>query len=187
MSLLTHQIEYCNQEQAALSWDERQNVIIWKPTAETLETESSPDDDKASEDHEQTNLNIEECKLKCIEERQEPEIETIPDSNKCIPITLSAVCGYLSYECSITEIAFSDTFALNKRSLTFEVLNTSVVPLNINWTIEMHECYPIRINAELQNQDEKVSSEENVNLVENKLSRNMSLQRKQPMPLFGEG
>lgn len=77
----------------------------------------------------------------------------------------SITADYCSYNCSINELNFPDTFAMQQNSQYFEVTNTSQVNLEIEWKMWMMESFPRRINAsEFSKQKEPVVEDFDMNI-----------------------
>lgn len=54
---------------------------------------------------------INETRIRTVQDKGEPVIDIVPGSYMTIPIILTIMCDYSTYECSETEIEFADTVA----------------------------------------------------------------------------
>lgn len=77
----------------------------------------------------------------------EPKIYADPNSNSLICIMFNITADYCSYDCSVNQISFVDTFAFQQNTESFEVQNTSNVKLNLEWKLWMDERFPRRISS----------------------------------------
>lgn len=79
--------------------------------------------------------------------QNEPQIFAEPNSNSSINIMFNVKADFCSYSCSVSEINFTDTFAFQESSQSFEVKNTSKIDLTLEWCMWMDERFPRRLNS----------------------------------------
>ncbi|GJQ69846.1 hypothetical protein Trydic_g22394 [Trypoxylus dichotomus] len=209
-------IEYVFGDLEPLSWDDRQNVVVWKDPSQSslaekrsisaplnarrLQKKSSARLTKRSMEDiplvrrsssiirpgsrkSSSNLSTDTRKSKTdasslsykerkLESKPEPPYTTLGDNMKYIELILSVTADYCSYECSVREIKMQDTLMFEKRTATFQINNTSTMPLDLKWFINMDECFPRRINCHNESSNLKGSlkseSERLANIVQPK-------------------
>ncbi|KAK5646871.1 hypothetical protein RI129_005335 [Pyrocoelia pectoralis] len=137
------QIQYVNPQVEALSWDDRQTVVIWADTVSTSTATTMEQSFVSARSADASSSNS--SSIKMIRDKDEPAINITAGSFGSIPMLISATCDYSSFTASVDKIEMPDTFAFERQTDTFEITNTSNVYLEVRWNIVMEENYPIKL------------------------------------------
>ncbi|KAB0798017.1 hypothetical protein PPYR_09010 [Photinus pyralis] len=132
------QIEYVDPQIELLSWDDRQTVVLWEDQ-KCLSSMSVLEHKAVSGSTMDVVHPNSTSTTKIVKDKDEPSTNIIPDTKKSISILISATCDHCSYNVSLDEIEFPDTFAFERKTATFEITNTSNVYLEVRWNITVEE------------------------------------------------
>ncbi|CAH8565959.1 unnamed protein product [Heterobilharzia americana] len=83
-------------------------------------------------------------KQKLIEIESEPNYEEISDrpDPKPLELFISGVADFVQYKCEVTRIDFKETHIFEKRIYRFEIINSGLITLHFNWSIQMMSPLP---------------------------------------------
>ncbi|CAH2004216.1 unnamed protein product [Acanthoscelides obtectus] len=115
-------IEYVEPSAADISWDDRQEMMVWKLPSQT---ESGDLNDKDG------------SKTKLVS-HTEPEIIE-KSEHDFIKLFITGKADYAMYITTMKEIVFPNTFLNEQSTVEFEVINDGTVPLQITWAIKDFE------------------------------------------------
>ncbi|KAF5288916.1 hypothetical protein FQA39_LY03795 [Lamprigera yunnana] len=159
LECVTYKIRYVNPQIEQLSWDERQTIVVWEPI-DTIYYAKNVGSSASASCISETLSNRSLCSTtKTVKEKNEPEIDIVPNTSRLILLFVSAKCDYASYCCTTEVITIEDTLVFEQNIQTFEVVNCSMIFIELDWSVTIDEVSRITIE-----EDNSIVEEKNTKL-----------------------